>query len=91
MTSPGAPAPLCPLVSSRPNIGGHRNWFCRKAMLRHSLGGGAYTATVLLGIQGYLAQGMQRYLAHQEPPPCRTLQALCLGTYGDSREVGVSN
>ena len=25
--------PLGPLGSSRPNIGGHRKWFCRKAML----------------------------------------------------------
>ena len=30
---PNGEAFLGPLGSSRPNIGGHRNWFCRKAML----------------------------------------------------------
>ena len=32
---------------------------------------------------------LQGYLAHKKHHPCRTLVALCLGTYSDPRGVGV--
>ena len=37
-----------------------------------------------------MAAAIQGHLAHKTPPPQDPTVALCLGTYGDLREVGVS-
>jgi hypothetical protein len=34
-------------------------------------------------------EGLQGYLAHKKQPPVGPFIALCLGTYGDPRRVGV--
>ena len=45
--------PLGTLGSSRPNIGGHRNWFCRKAMLPF----GSHQAPLHKGLRQKPAKG----------------------------------